>query len=246
MKPEDEVHPFSEEMKQLLARAIPPLPLDEARVHSTVMRAEAGMYRLEGGGRPQRRWIAPLVGVGIAVVATFGVWYCKSRPSTMPAAPASSATAPVAAGEFDYATGIEAIRDAASTPKRVVHLALAAINQDTKRVLAELQKRGAYSDDIRSALLDALRGPAPTAPAPERGNSAIRAKVMAGTSLTPEEKAALVDDLCVAVRAIRSVRGAQPQLENSVDLMCRYLTQDAERPNGDVTSEAPGTGGQSQ
>ncbi|MBL8748613.1 MAG: hypothetical protein JNK78_05600 [Planctomycetes bacterium] len=245
MNPHEEVHPFSEEMKQLLTRAIPPLPLDEARVHSTVMRAEAGMYRLEGGGRPQRRWIAPLVGVGIAVVVAVAAW--KWNPQRSEASPAQAAQAQGAqADEFSYATGIEAIRDAASTPKGVVHRALAAINQDTKRVLAELQKRGAYSDEIRVALLDALRGPAPTAPAPERGNAAIRAKVMAGTSLTPEETAVLIDDLRVAIRAIRSVRDKQPPLEKSIDLMCRYLTEDAERPNGDVTSEAPGTGGQSQ
>jgi hypothetical protein len=142
MKRHDEHDPCLEQ-RVLLEAAMPPLPLAEDRIQATLRVAQRQLQQ-----RRARNRIFAVVGAMtfLATLAAASFWRWDGEDSD--AGLTFRASIAITRGEEDY-SGTN------------VQTSAGKIGQDITRMLSRLIDRGALTDDIKAAMLEALDSPAP-------------------------------------------------------------------------------------
>lgn len=202
MKRQDEHDPCLEQ-RVLLEAAIPPVPLAEDRIQATLQVAQRQLQQ-----RRARNRIFAVVGAMtfLATLAAASFWRWDGEDSD--AGLTFRASIAITRGEDDY-SGTN------------VQTSAGKIGQDITRMLSRLMDRGALTDDIKAAMLEALDSPAPILVPYQRGVEELRWKLDNGAALTSDDTANLKLAIFAAVEAIRSLGLRDPRHLELANGICR-------------------------
>lgn len=208
LTPHDERN-HAEAMRRLLADAVPEVPIAATKVRATAARAVA-----EAAARRRfRRLLAVAASVAflVALVAGYRWRWRGDHIDDM---------------SFQQAIDITRVDD--GYEKGRVQAAAGKVSMDITRMLSRLIERGALTDELKAAMLEALDSPVPIAVPHAFGVEDLRRKLGTGVALTPSEMAQLKQAIYAAVHTIRALGERREDMRELADSICvgfrRYVT----------------------
>ncbi|MBL9076201.1 MAG: hypothetical protein JNL08_01775 [Planctomycetes bacterium] len=206
--PDDERN-HAEAMRRLLADAVPEVPIAATKVRATAARAVA-----EAAARRRFRRlgaVAASVAVLVALVAGYRWRWSGDHIDDL---------------SFRQAIDITRVDD--GYEKGRVQAAAGKVSMDITRMLSRLIERGALTDELKAAMLEALDSPVPIAVPYAWGVEDLRRKLEAGVALMPSEMAQLKQAIYAAVHTIRALGERREDMREITDSICfmfrRYVT----------------------